>query len=247
MIFEILWGFLSFVGNMILWVGKITCCGIGSLLTLLWLFQDQLVYLPAAHTPDKRKRQVTHNNPRLQTPTKFNPAIHYEDAWIRCSDDVYIHSWLLLQPSPLRSKVPTLIYFHGNAGNIGFRLLNASDFYTQLQCNILMVEYRGYGNSEGGPSEAGLKLDAEASLDFLLKHKEINKNKIVIFGRSLGGAVALSMVGLQDKISGFIVENTFTCIYDMVVVIAERIGIPFSMDLGRPLKWFLRSPWESVR
>ena len=65
-------------------------------------------------------------------------------------------------------KVPTILYLHGNAGNIGHRLLNAQGLYSSIGCNVALLEYRGYGRSEGSPSEEGICLDAQAALDFLL-------------------------------------------------------------------------------
>lgn len=77
--------------------------------------------------------------------------------------------------------------------------------------------YRGYGHSEGTPTEEGLKLDSEAVLDWALKNPEIDNNKIYVFGRSLGGAVAVYLASRrQENIRGLILENTFSSISDMV-------------------------------
>lgn len=89
--------------------------------------------------------------------------------------------------------------------------------YNALKVNVLIVGYRGYGHSEGKPNEEGLELDAEAILEYALNHKEINKNRVFIFGRSLGGAVGIQLVEkVQHKVLGLILENTFTSIPDMV-------------------------------
>ena len=85
----------------------------------------------------------------------------------------------------------TIIYFHENAGNIGQRLFNIEMFHFELEVNVLIVGYRGYGHSQGTPTEAGLELDAEAIFQFALEHKDINNEKLFIFGRSLGGAVGI--------------------------------------------------------
>ena len=84
-----------------------------------------------------------------------------------------------------------MIFFHGNAGNIGTRLPNIEVMVKVMKCNVLIVAYRGYSNSEGTPSEEGLKLDAEAALEWAQSRKDINQ--IFIFGRSLGGAVAIQL------------------------------------------------------
>lgn len=79
------------------------------------------------------------------------------------------------------------------------------------------MAYRGYGDSEGTPSEDGLKLDADATLEYAQNHKDIDNDRIFVFGRSLGGAVAIQLAMVQSNaIKGLIVENTFTSIGDMV-------------------------------
>ena len=93
--------------------------------------------------------------------------------------------------------------------------------YANLQANIFLVEYRGYGNSDDAkPSEAGLKLDSEAALNFILNHPKVDSKSVFIFGRSLGGAVAFHLADYAQKnrlpIAGVIVENTFVSISDMV-------------------------------
>ena len=73
------------------------------------------------------------------------------------------------------------------------RLLNVQGLYTSIGCNVALLEYRGYGRSEGSPSEEGIYMDAQAALDFLLTRQDIATDKIVVFGRSLGGAVAIDL------------------------------------------------------
>mmetsp|Transcript_40315 Transcript_40315/g.46252 ORF Transcript_40315/g.46252 Transcript_40315/m.46252 type:complete len:100 (-) Transcript_40315:337-636(-) len=87
----------------------------------------------------------------------------------------------------------TIIYFQGNAGNIGDSLINLNEMYKSFKCNLVVVGYRGYGHSKGSPSEKGLKEDAEAILDWTLQSEHVNPKKIFLFGRSLGGAVAISL------------------------------------------------------
>ena len=94
--------------------------------------------------------------------------IPYEEHIIKTEDNESIHVWLLLQQDS--KNVPTLIYFHGNAGNMGFRLQNAAEMYARVGINILMMDYRGYGKSTGVPSEKGLKYDADAVLKFAISH-----------------------------------------------------------------------------
>jgi abhydrolase domain-containing protein 13 len=109
--------------------------------------------------------------------------------------------------------------------------------------NILLVEYRGYGDSDNvPPSEAGLKLDAEAAIQFCLKHPKIDSNKILLFGRSLGGAVAFHLAQVCQRkripIAGIIVENTFLSISAMVDALMPKIIV-----MLKPL--VLRMKWDS--
>lgn len=85
---------------------------------------------------------------------------------------------------------------------MGFRLPNLQLLHAELEVNLIAVSYRGYGDSEGHPSEHGLQLDAEAVLQHALKHPRINKDKLFLFGRSLGGAVALHLAAkASDDVS----------------------------------------------
>lgn len=109
--------------------------------------------------------------------------------------------------------------FHGNAGNIGHRIPIAQVLEVSLACNVLMLEYRGYGNSTGTPDEKGLAIDAQAGLDYIRERVETAHTKIIVYGQSLGGAVATQLVvNNQDKedIAALVLENTFTCIKDMI-------------------------------
>lgn len=91
-----------------------------------------------------------------------------------------------MQPGECAANAPTVLFLHGNAGNIGHRLLNVVGLYQSLHCNIVMLEYRGYGLSQGTPSEEGLYMDARAALDYIASRKDFNHKEIIIFGRSLG-------------------------------------------------------------
>jgi hypothetical protein len=123
--------------------------------SLLYAKQDSLLYFPTIGNLPRKSS----DNPRgYRSPGERQ--IPYRDCDILCSDGVHIHAWFL----PYDDKdAPILIFFHGNAGNIGLRLPNAIQMRSRLACNLLMVEYRGYGESDNvPPNEAGLKLDAQA-------------------------------------------------------------------------------------
>ena len=117
---------------------------------------------------------------------------------------------------PRRSTNPnanvTMLMFHGNAGNIGHRLPVAKHIIDHTGCNVLMLEYRGYGLSTGEADETGLVIDAQTALDYLRTRAETSRHKFVIYGQSLGGAVSLKLVSKNQEagdIAGLILENTF--------------------------------------
>jgi abhydrolase domain-containing protein 13 len=102
--------------------------------------------------------------------------------------------------------------FHGNAGNIGHRVPVAKMLITSTGCNVFMLEYRGYGLSTGEPDEAGITIDGQTALDYLRNRAETRDHRLIIFGQSLGGAVAIKTVAKNQDvgdIDGLILENTF--------------------------------------
>lgn len=145
----------------------------------------------------------------------------YEDLRLPTPDGETIHAYLLRPPNRQHAHDVTFIFFHGNAGNIGHRLPIAKIIAEDLLCNILMVEYRGYGASTGYPAEKGLKVDAQTGLDWVLAHEELSKTQVVVYGQSLGGAVSISLVGAEQnrgKVAALVLENTFLSIRKMVPV-----------------------------
>ena len=117
-----------------------------------------------------------------------------------------------------RKKI-TVIMFHGNAGNIGHRVPIAGELERTTGCSVLMVEYRGYGLSTGTPDEKGLKIDAQTGLDWIRSTPATKDTNIIIYGQSLGGAVALDLVAKNQgkgDIVGLILENTFLSIKKLI-------------------------------
>ncbi len=113
--------------------------------------------------------------------------------------------------------VPTLVFFHENAGNMGMRLPNLRLLSTRLCVNIFVLSYRGYGESAGVPSEPGLIMDADAALQHIGSRSDIDLSRVFLFGRSLGGAVAVAAaVRHPSLVRGVIVENTFCSISALV-------------------------------
>ena len=141
----------------------------------------------------------------------------YENVYITTKDKVKLHAWFV-KANPTDPKLSrTVIFFHENAGNIGTRIPNIELFVKRMYTNVFIVAYRGYSYSEGKPSEEGLKLDAEATLEHVLGRDDINSERVFVFGRSLGGAVAIQLAeSHSNSLRGVVVENTFTSIGDMV-------------------------------
>ena len=130
----------------------------------------------------------------------------FEDVIFSTGDGFKLHGWFV----PGKGDI-TLLWCHGNAGNISYRLDNLQLLHERLGVNIFLFDYRGYGLSQGKPTEEGTYLDAEASLDYLHSRTDTDKEAIVIFGRSLGGAVAVDLAGRQPCL-GLILESTFSSV-----------------------------------
>jgi pimeloyl-ACP methyl ester carboxylesterase len=149
-------------------------------------------------------------------------GISGEEIFLNTEDGLRIHAFWLPAPDSHRA----LLFLHGNAGNASHRLPNAAELVA-LDTSVLLLDYRGYGLSEGSPSEAGVYADARAGLEWLQEEKKIPESRIVVFGRSLGGAVAVDLA--QDsELGGVILESTFTSLSDM----ADSL-LPFSAPLTR--------------
>ena len=231
------------------WALTLTTMGVGVTilgLVLLYRNQDALLYFPSPPGVPKHPR----DNPKgFRSPgdwskhgallaSSSSDAIPYEEHFLSTKDGAKIHTWLMLQDEDHSSIAPTLIYFHGNAGNMGFRLPNAVKMYARSKLNVLMMDYRGYGDSEGVPSEEGLNLDAETVLDFVDSHPRLKSSPILLFGRSLGGAVSVSLAHkYPSRVHGLVLENTFLSISAMVDILMRWIS-PFK-------EYVLKIKWDS--
>lgn len=140
----------------------------------------------------------------------------YETVWIPVTASKHkpehLHGWWIPAHQP-NGKV--LLYLHGNASNIGANVEHASRFH-HLGFSVLLFDYRGYGQSEGGfPSEQQVYADAEAAWHYLVHQRGISPEQIVIYGHSLGGAIAIELATRYPQASGLIVESSFTSIQAM--------------------------------
>jgi len=147
----------------------------------------------------------------IGTPSSVN--LDFEDIYLKAEDGVEINAWFV----PADDARYTLLFFHGNGGNISHRLEKIS-FFHKMGLNVFIVDYHGYGKSKGSPSEPGLYMDAEATYKYLIKEKSILPDGIILYGESLGGAVACNLAK-DNKVKALITEDTFTSIKDMAEII----------------------------
>ncbi len=139
-------------------------------------------------------------------PSEFNLAV--EEVFFQSPDGEKLHGWFI--PSRKQPAKGTVLYLHGNSANMTNYLFYVA-FLAEAGYHLMMFDYRGFGKSTGEPTAKGLIMDSQAALDYIRTRKEVDANHIIIFGQSLGGAVAVSMAGSTDKrgIKGVIVEAAF--------------------------------------
>jgi fermentation-respiration switch protein FrsA (DUF1100 family) len=174
----------------------------------------------------RQTRMIFFPSPYIQTtPTEFN--LPYEEVWIPVAGDgdqtEKIHGWWI----PAQSE-RVLLYLHGNGSNIGANVAQASRFH-QLGFSVLLIDYRGYGKSEGDfPTEASVYTDAQAAWDHLIQ-LGISPEQIFIYGHSLGGAIAINLATQNPNAAGLIVQSSFTSMRQMASY-AKNLEI-FPLDL----------------
>lgn len=155
-------------------------------------------------------------------------GLRYEDVTLTTEDLVSLHAWFV----PTEKPIATLLFCHGNAGNVSHRLDSIRIFH-ELSLNVLIFDYRGYGRSNGRASEEGTYLDARAAY----AHAKSTAHSVVVFGRSLGGAIAVDLVSRVDDAAALIVESSFTS----SVALGKEI-YPFL-----PVSWIATIQYESIR
>lgn len=171
--------------------------GLGAVIVLLaltlFLMQPRLVFHPMAEL--------------VATPAEVGLA--YESVRIPVTERESIHAWYF----PAEQATVTILFCHGNAGNISHRLETAA-FFVQQGVNALIFDYRGYGESDGTATEEHVYADARAAYDWLRTEKKLAADQIVLMGRSLGGAVAVDLAG-KVPCRALILESTFSSAADM--------------------------------
>lgn len=170
--------------------------GYGFLLIFLYFYQNRLLFLP--NLPSR----AVENFPSAV-------GLSYEPVDLLTTDNIHLDAWFI--PAPEKRGV--ILFCHGNAGNISHRLDSLLLFHN-MGFAVLIFDYRGYGRSKGHPSEAGTYLDVEAAWHYLTAEREFEPSRIILFGRSLGAAVAVHQAAVSTP-GALILESSFTSVPDM--------------------------------
>lgn len=188
---------------------------------ILRLFEKNSIYFP--------DRQILADPKAIRVP--------FEEVALTTQDNVLLHSWHLKHPEaggrPAQAR-PTVLFFHGNAGNISHRLDKLEILY-DLGLDVFIFDYRGYGKSKGSPSEKGLYEDALAAYGHLTGAQKIPSEKIILYGESLGAAVAAELA-VRKKAGAVIFEGAFTSTVDM-----GKEVFPFL-----PVKWMVTHKYDTL-
>lgn len=171
--------------------------------------------------------------PELQL-TPDRAGLAYRDVRFKTPDGLNLHGWFLpAAPAAVKGPVCTMLFLHGNAENISTHI--ASVWWLPARgVNVFMIDYRGYGLSEGEPSIAGVHIDAEAALSTMLKMPEVDAGRTVVFGQSMGGAVAITTVARskhRTRLRALIVEGAFSGFRS---IMRDKMASAF---LTWPLQW----------
>lgn len=190
------------------------------LLFLRW-YEPRMIYYPTRgmeQTPD-----------RLGWP--------YNDVFLTTADGIRIHGWFLPAPPSAvtnHQSPVTVLYCHGNAGNISHRFDHLAIF-RELGLDVFAFDYRGYGRSAGQPNEAGTYADARAAYEYLTKNKNREPKAVVVFGESLGSAVAVDLAA-KVPVGGVVIEEAFTSAGD----VGQKM-FPFL-----PVRWLIRNKYNTL-
>ena len=178
----------------------------------------------------------------IDTPERH--GVEYQIENFRAADGTLLNAWFLPAKNKNGNKEgdkanATVLYLHGNAENISTHFRSIA-WLPAAGFNVLALDYRGYGASEGKPSLAGMQLDIEAAMHSLLTHQGVDPNKIIIFGQSLGGALAIYYAAhssYRANIRAVVVDSAFS---DYRLITKEKLSAFF---LTWPFQWL---PWLTV-
>lgn len=173
-------------------------------------------------------------------------GLAYEDVWLTTADGTRLHGWFLTSQGPARG---TVLFLHGNAENISTHIASVAWLPAQGY-HVLLIDYRGFGASSGAPTVEGALQDIDAALRWLLARRDVDRRKIVVFGQSLGAALAIHYVAHSEQrphIRALIVDSAFAGYRDIA---REKLsGFWLTWPLQVPLSWTVsdrHSPVHSV-
>ncbi|MBD2727307.1 alpha/beta fold hydrolase [Nostoc sp. FACHB-892] len=200
--------------QLLFWGGIIAVLAYSAICLFLFIGQPRFIFFPSAVIE--------------KTPEFFN--LPYKEVWlpvpVKAGKVEHIHGWWIEAKQP-NAKV--LLYLHGNGINIGANIAHANRFH-QLGFSVLLIDYRGYGRSEGMfPNEKRVYEDAFTAWNYLVQQQEIPPSQIFLYGHSLGGAVAIDLAVKQPQAAGLIVESSFTSIRDLITY--RNVFWMFPVDL----------------
>jgi fermentation-respiration switch protein FrsA (DUF1100 family) len=202
------------MGMILIEIGVVLLITYLALAAVLYVMQPKFLYYPV--------REVS------GTPAEL--GLDFEDVVFKSADGLDLSGWYI----PAKSSKLTLLFCHGNGGNIGHRL-DSIDIFHNLGLNCFIFDYRGYGDSRGKPSEEGTYLDAMAAYKWLTEERKTPAEDIVVFGRSLGGSIAAQLASKVEA-SALVVESAFTSYVD--------IGKEYYPYM--PVRWFARFGYRTI-
>ena len=168
------------------------------------------------------------------TNTPDDLGMPFEEVYFPAADGKQLHGWFI----PGRGD-DTIVWFHGNAGNISNRVYNVMLMNAHLESNLFIFDYRGYGLSEGSPSEKGVYSDGEGALQYLRSRDDIDHDRLVLFGHSLGGCVVADLA-MRHRAKAVIIESSFTSVDAM-----SRYTQP-TLSRFIPTRLLVKSRFDSI-
>lgn len=205
--------------QILFWVLVSVLTGYLLLILLMYISQSGMMYHPVKEIH--------------QTPSVL--GLDFEDVRFSTKDGVTLHGWHV----PAADARGTVLFSHGNAGNISGRLETIRILHG-LGVNVLMYDYQGYGKSKGSPSEEATYKDVMAAWEFLTEEKNIPGSKIVLMGRSLGGGVA-AWLATKTEPAGLILESTFTSAKDLAAELYPIFPVRWLMKFEYPTQQYLQA------
>lgn len=170
--------------------------------------------------------------------------IKIEDVWFKSRDGTTLHGWYL--PNQVGKTKGTILFLHGNAENISTHI-KVVWWFPRTGYNVFLPDYRGYGFSEGEPDLEGVHDDVQAAMAYLLARKEVSRNNLVLYGHSMGGAIAITSLAdsiYRDRFNALVLEGTFT---SYRTVAREALGHLWLTWLFQyPLSWTIRDDYRPI-